>query len=86
MATLNEAGRAAVHRELMEQLSRERDSLGALTKQELRAVIDAADTWIHNNAASYNTALPQPGRSALTAAQKARILAILMLRRYDSGV
>lgn len=57
-----------------------------LLKTELRAAINAADSWIDSNAASYNTALPQPARSALNAQQKAALLMYVVARRYLAGV
>lgn len=86
MAAMTSGQRAAVARDVMDDLSRLRVVLGALTKAELRAAIDAADQWASDNAASYNTALPQPARSVLTAAQKANILAFVVRARYVNGV
>ena len=45
--------------------------------------MDAADQWASDNAASFNAALPQPARTVLTAAQKARLLAWVILKRYQ---
>lgn len=85
MAVLNEADRAGVHADLMRDLSRAREVLGALTKAELRAAVDAADDWAQANAAAFNTALPLPARTVLTAAQKARLLAAVILKRWQAG-
>jgi hypothetical protein len=67
----------------MRDVSAAREPLGALTKAELRAAVNAADAWADANAASFNAALPQPARSALTARQKARLLAVVLRRRYE---
>lgn len=56
-----------------------------LTKAELRAAIDACDQWASDNAAAFNTAIPQPARSALTATQKARLLSLIIRKRYTTG-
>lgn len=64
----------------------EKATIASLSKSELRAALDAADLWASNNAASFNTAIPQPARNALTAAQKARLLAWVILKRYNVGV
>lgn len=85
MPVLTESDRVGVYAELMQDLSRERESC-ALTKDDLRAAVDAADTWANNNAASYNSALPVAARTNLTAAQKARLLAAVILRRFKTGV
>jgi hypothetical protein len=57
----------------------------SLTKAELRAVVNALDDWVVTNAAALNTAIPQPGRGALTTAQKALILSAVVLKRYEKG-
>lgn len=53
----------------------------AVTKPQLKAAVDATDDWIDANAASFNTALPQPFRGAATTAQKAYLLAFVTMRR-----
>lgn len=52
-----------------------------VTKVDLRAAVDAADSWVDSNAASYNTALPQPFRGAATTTQKALLLCYVAMRR-----
>lgn len=66
---------------LMQLLSERREPL-ALTKPDFIAAVDAIDQWVEDNAVSYNQALPQPARSALTAAQKAELLSIIAQARY----
>ena len=51
------------------------------TRADIRAAISAVDTWATNNAAAYNSALPDPFKSTATAAQKALLLAAICLRR-----
>lgn len=82
MAVLNETDRADVWRMYMKILSRESQTTN-LTKQELRAAVDAIDTWVENNAASFNTAIPQPARGSLTARQKAQLLTYVVMRRFE---
>jgi hypothetical protein len=53
-----------------------------ISKANLDATITAIDNWIEANATAYNNAIPQPARSALTAAQKAELLYLIALRRY----
>lgn len=84
MATLIEQDRADVWTQIMRLLSADRDSTG-LSKADLRAAIDAADAWAEANKAEYNAALPLPARTTLTAAQKARLLALVILKRYEKG-
>lgn len=82
MGALSDAARQAVCDELARQVSAIRGSLGNLTKAQLKAAFDAADTWVDSNAASFNSALPAAARSALTASQKALILQLVVERRY----
>lgn len=86
MAVLSDALRAAIWRGLMRWLSDRREGVGAITKADLRAAIDAVDEWVDANASALNTAIPQPARAQLTAAQKALLLAIVALVRYDPSV
>jgi hypothetical protein len=53
-----------------------------ITKPELRAAIDAIDDWVETNAGVFNTAVPQPARSALTARQKAALLMYVVEKRF----
>jgi len=70
-AELSEEERDNVYQEM---IAKNRDAeVSSLTPAELRAAIDAADDWAVANAASFNSALPQPARGVLTTAQKALI-------------
>jgi hypothetical protein len=51
------------------------------TKADLRAAIDACDSWIDTNAAAFNTALPQPFRGSATQTQKTMLLCWVAMRR-----
>ena len=84
MAALADLDLATLHAELIADCSRDRESV-AIAKADLRAAVDAADAWADANKASYNSALPLAARTNLTAAQKARLLAIVILRRYEKG-
>ncbi len=52
-----------------------------VTKLELRAAIDATDSWIEANQGSLNAALPQPFRSAASTAQKTFLFCYVAMRR-----
>jgi len=52
-----------------------------LVKADVKAAIDAVDDWAETNAASYNSALPQPFRATATSSQKALVLAFVCMRR-----
>ena len=79
MAALSDNDRATLHAEFM----RVRDNVLALgiTKAELRAALNAADDWADANASSFNTALPQPARGAMTSKQKTLLLSYVILKR-----
>ena len=85
MAELSSAKRQELWAELMRELSADGETV-SVTKPELRAAVDALDTWLNDNAATVNAALPQPARSALSAAQKARMLMFIVRYRYTEGV
>jgi hypothetical protein len=54
-----------------------------ITKADLRAAVNALDDFLETNAATINSAIPQPARGSLTSAQKARLLAYVALRRWS---
>lgn len=82
MAVLIDQDRADITAGVQRDLSRIRESLG-LTKAELRDAVNATDTWINNNAASYNAALPTAAQSGLTANQKERLFLLVAKRRFE---
>jgi hypothetical protein len=59
---------------------------GVLTKADLRAAVNALDDYFNANAAAINTAIPQPARGALSTTQKARLLQLVVAKRYIKGV
>lgn len=68
----------------MRDLSMAREPV-TITKQDLRAALDAVDQWVSDNTASFNTAIPQPARGALSTPQKVRILLAVVSRRFSAG-
>lgn len=81
MAALTTAQRRAVRAKWMSDISARREAC-PLTKPQLEAYFDAIDNWIEANAASFNAALPLPGRTAFTAAQKAEHFYLVALKRF----
>lgn len=81
MAALTNEQRTALFAQLMSDLSANGEAIG-VTKPQLRAAVDAVDDWLEANAASLNSAIPQPARGNLTTAQKARMLAFVAMKRY----
>lgn len=84
MAVLSDPDRIELWAEFMRELSREREPI-AVTKPELRAAVNALDDFFNTNAAAINTAIPQPARGALTAAQKARLALFVIRQRWVKG-
>lgn len=77
MAVLGDSERFEVWAQIMRELP-----MPGVTKPELRAAVNALDTWLNDNAAAANAALPQPARGALTVKQKAALLSYVIARRY----
>lgn len=79
MAVLSDADRADVNA----QFQREAVNILNLgiTKAELRAAVNAADDWAEANASAFNTAIPQPARSAMSLKQKTLLLNYVIFKR-----
>ena len=73
MAVLTNDDRASIWAKYMSDISSRREGVG-VSKPDLRAAINAVDQWVEDNKGSFNTAIPLPARTALTAAQKAELL------------
>lgn len=85
MAVLSDSDRAATLGDYLRELSAERVAVSGLTKADVRAAVNALDDFLNNNAAAINSAIPQPARTNLTAAQKARLLMFVIRKRYLTG-
>ena len=57
----------------------------SVTKADMKAALDAIDNWVDANAVSFNTAIPLPARTNLTAAQKTRLLLWVIRKRFETG-
>lgn len=82
MAVLPDGDRKTVWAKIMQAWSDAREGV-AVTKDDLRAAVDAADSWVDGNAASFNTALPVAARNGLTAKQKAMLLMVVVAKRWE---
>ena len=82
MAVLTDSQRHDLWAQLMRDLSGDRESL-ALGKGDLRAALDAVDGWVETNQAAFHQALPAVARTGLTAQQKARLLRVVVSRRFE---
>lgn len=73
MAVLTDTKREAIWDAFMTRESADRKPM-LLSKTALRAAVDAIDTWLDNNNAAFDAAIPAAARAALTARQKACLL------------
>lgn len=77
VAVLGDTERFEVWAQMMRDIP-----LPTLTKPELRAAVDAIDTWFDTNAATLNAALPAAARTKMTTQQKAALLSYVIAKRY----
>lgn len=82
MAVLSNADRLALGQQFCADVSAARIPL-TVSREEFRAAVDAIDNWVDANAASFNTAIPQPARAALTTKHKAQLLMYVVRRRFE---
>jgi len=82
MALLSSDNVSKIWKDYMNRISADREAIG-LNKINLRAAITAIDSWVENNQASFNSALPIGARTALTAKQKATLLMYVINKRFE---
>jgi hypothetical protein len=82
MAALSTQQRQRILQRFAERLSTRRDAFD-LRRADLVAAVAATDDWIDANAASFNAALPQAARTALTASQKVELFSLVAELRYS---
>lgn len=85
MAVLTDNQRAAVCADFQRDKSLAREAFGNLTKDDIRAAINALDNYFDTNAAVINLAIPQPARSALTGQQKLDLVLRVLQRRVKDN-
>ena len=73
MAVLPTTDRETIWTKFMSDISSKRQAVPGVLKLDLRAAVFAIDDWIEANQASFNTALPEPAKSALTGKQKVEL-------------
>lgn len=83
MARLSNETRGIVWAEFMSQISSRREFFGGLSKEDLRAAVDAIDEWIEDNMASFNSAIGQLARDALTTKQKIELFFAIVKKRWE---
>lgn len=65
------------------QFMRDNEDPTPFTKADLRAAVDATDTWIDANQAAWLAALPAAFRNNSTAAQKTNLFMYVVRRRAN---
>ena len=83
MAALSAADKSRIATGLQRHWSAVWESM-PLSKAQLAAAIDATDTWIDTNAATYNSALPTAARNGLTAGQKTFVFCVVAAMRVSA--
>ena len=85
MAVLPDGDRESLWAEFMRDLGRRNEIVGSATinKNQLRDAVNAIDGWVDSNTSSFNTAIPEPARTQLSAKQKAGLLAEIVKRRWE---
>lgn len=84
MALLDETNRVRVWAHYMRKVV---GGIPGVVKADVRAAVDATDAWIDSASAAaapstgYNSALPQPFRSAATSDQKTVLFCYVAMRR-----
>jgi hypothetical protein len=86
MAELSTEDRQRIWRGLMRYWSNLREVIGVLSKNDVQAAVNATDTWIDDNQAAYNLALPQAARDNLTQLQKTLLFCAVALARVGIPV
>ena len=81
MAVLDATNRTRIGNHFMRTVAGLAAPLTGLLKADLRAAVDATDTWIDSNQTSFNTALPVAARNALTLPQKTLLFCFVAMRR-----
>lgn len=81
MAVLGDTERFEVWAQMMREIP-----LPTVTKPELRAAVNAIDTWFDENAATLNAALPAAARTKMSTQQKAALLSYVIAKRYLVGM
>jgi hypothetical protein len=79
MATLSAQQQAEVNASFMHD---ETTTFGNILKADLLAAVVALDSYFDTNASAINQALPATARSALTMAQKSRLVRYVIEKRY----
>ena len=78
---MTEQQRVENMREWVKRVFVERGATATLNTEDIKAAVDATDTWIDNNQAPFNTALPEPFKSTATSDQKTLMFVYVAMKR-----
>lgn len=81
MAVLSDADRAAVTALFELQSSVVWDPI-TIGSQDLRAAVNALDQKFHDDAVEWNNALPAEAKAGMSTEQKARLMKLIIDKRY----
>jgi hypothetical protein len=84
MAYLTEQAKLSLWAEVMSAASARRESIGALSKEELREAIDALDVWLDEAVASFFSAVPAAACEALSTKQQFKLLFAVVKKRLEA--
>ena len=62
------------------------DETITLAKDDIRTVVDSADTWVDDNAAAFDAAFPPSAQGVLTNRQKQRMVIKILQLRMERGL
>ena len=82
MAALSAQDRATVLKRFGRDLSDSRIPFN-VSKPDLAAAIAGIDDWVEANQASFNSAIPLPARTQLSAKHKVQLFVAIVLKRFE---
>ncbi len=82
MAVLSDEDRYSIWGRFMSDISNRREAVN-VNKPQLRAAVDAIDTWISDNTASFKAAIPEPAKTELSNKYKVELFMRIANRRWE---
>lgn len=81
MAELPDADRQIAARAWVQKAFVEANATANMAHDTIKAAVDATDTWIDTNQASFNTALPEPFKTTADLSQKTLLFCYVAMKR-----
>lgn len=82
MAILNSDDRFSIWADFMSRINGPTN----LAKDEMRAAVDAVDSWLDAADETIINALPEPAKSGLTTAQRRQLFMLVLTQRHERQV